>query len=587
MPFIKRDFIESLNDKVDIISTIGKRITLTKKGKDYKACCPFHEEKTPSFSVSAEKGAYHCFGCGASGYAINFVQEFDNLDFVEAVERLAEENNITVEYEESSTPTDRTTPKFKELNKKVCEFFEKQLRTHSGKNTVIQYAKDRGISGEIAKIFALGFAPNGWNNLYNHFSHNAEDIANLEILGLIIKKDNGEYYDRFRNRLMFPIFNSKNQVIGFGGRVLSTEDKPKYLNSSQSPVFDKSRELYGLSHARKYTKKIDYLLVVEGYMDVIGLHSSGVTSCVATLGTATTPHHIKILARNTHTIIFCFDGDTAGYNAGIKALHTVLPLINADMSIKFLFLPEGEDPDSLIKKEGKLQFEKRIHNATHLSKFLFSHLKKDVDFSIAEGKTKVIQDAGKLIHLVKYGIYKEQLIHSLAEEVGQDTRFVKQIIDNNAIQQEQAHSKIPDNTTQNIADIKNNFKSQLAKIITMVLKHPALGTDELMTEIKKIPHTEILQKIIDLTAFDEGQKTHMLIKTFEHQPKVYNRLWSLVKNSPKLTEVESQIELETALKSIKRLNKTLKNKQEIINANDYSSEKQQEIADKIKQDKIK
>jgi DNA primase len=580
MPLIKRDFIESLSDKVDIISTIGKRITLTKKGKDYKACCPFHEEKTPSFSVSVDKGAYHCFGCGEGGYALSFVQKFDNLDFVDAVERLADENNIEVEYEEKSSPVDKTIPKLKELNQKVCDFFKQSLRTNPAKQKAVDYAKSRGITGEIAKVFDIGFAPPG-NNLYNHFKKNDDDIKNLEKLGLIIKNDNGTYYERFSDRLIFPILNPRNQVVGFGGRALKSSDKAKYLNSSQSPIFDKSSELYGLTYARKFTKKIEYLLVVEGYMDVVGLHSSGITSCVATLGTATTESHIKTLSRNSHLIIFCFDGDKAGFNAAIKALNITLPLITADMTIKFLFLPDGEDPDSLVKKEGKLKFEERIKNATNLSEFLFSHLKGD-DFKSVEGKTKFMQKAGKLIELVGYSVYKEQLIQGLATEVGQNIESVKK-----HIQPTKYREIVEPKKTAVIPKInaKDNFKNQLGKIITMVLKHPSLGTDALMTEMKKISNTEVLQKIIDLTSFDEGKKTHAIIESFKNNIKVYNRLWFLVKNSPKLTELEAEKELETALKAIKALDRKIKNQQEIANANDFSSARQQEIIDNIKSSK--
>jgi DNA primase len=583
MPLIKRDFIESLSDKVDIISTIGKRITLTKKGKDYKACCPFHEEKTPSFSVSVDKGAYHCFGCGEGGYALSFVQKFDNLDFVDAVERLADENNIEVEYEEKSSPVDKTIPKLKELNQKVCDFFKQSLRTNPAKQKAVDYAKSRGITGEIAKVFDIGFAPPGNNNLYNHFKKNDDDIKNLEKLGLIIKNDNGTYYERFSDRLIFPILNPRNQVVGFGGRALKSSDKAKYLNSSQSPIFDKSSELYGLTYARKFTKKIEYLLVVEGYMDVVGLHSSGITSCVATLGTATTESHIKTLSRNSHLIIFCFDGDKAGFNAAIKALNITLPLITADMTIKFLFLPDGEDPDSLVKKEGKLKFEERIKNATNLSEFLFSHLKGD-DFKSVEGKTKFMQKAGKLIELVGYSVYKEQLIQGLSVEVNQNIESVKK-----HIQPTKYREIVEPKKTAVIPKInaKDNFKNQLGKIITMVLKHPSLGTDSLMTEMKKISNTEVLQKIIDLTSFDEGKKTHAIIESFKNNTKVYNRLWFLVKNSPKLTELEAEKELETALKAIKALDKKIKNQQEIANANDFSSAKQQEIIDNIKSSKTK
>jgi DNA primase len=584
MPLIKRDFIESLSDKVDIISTIGKRITLTKKGKDYKACCPFHEEKTPSFSVSVDKGAYHCFGCGEGGYALSFVQKFDNLDFVDAVERLADENNIEVEYEEKSSPVDKTIPKLKELNQKVCDFFKQSLRTNPAKQKAVDYAKSRGITGEIAKVFDIGFAPPGNNNLYNHFKKNDDDIKNLEKLGLIIKNDNGTYYERFSDRLIFPILNPRNQVVGFGGRALKSSDKAKYLNSSQSPIFDKSSELYGLTYARKFTKKIEYLLVVEGYMDVVGLHSSGITSCVATLGTATTESHIKTLSRNSHLIIFCFDGDKAGFNAAIKALNTTLPLITADMTIKFLFLPDGEDPDSLVKKEGKLKFEERIKNATNLSEFLFSHLKGD-DFKSVEGKTKFIKEAGELISMVGYTVYKSQLIQGLADEVGQSVEVVNKNI-NPIIQSSQKYPEFVLKTISPEIDPSNNLKKSVDIILYLIISHPILASDKNLN-ISNFDTTKVIQRVVNAIINGKIKNKKSIIESFKGQSEIYLYLKYLSKwyIFPKFTEHDSKKEI---IQAVKNANEILR-KQKIIKKieSSTSTESQKEIQKDIKSRKIK
>ena len=607
MPFIKREFIDSLPDKVDIIATIGKRITLVKKGRDYKACCPFHQEKTPSFSVSSEKQFYHCFGCGEGGGALNFIKKFDNLDFIDAVERLAEENNIAIEYDKESLSIDKSIDEFKTLNQKVSDFYSRQLRTSPAKQKVIDYAKKRGISGEIAKRFEIGFAPPGWDNLYQHFKGSDADIANLFKLGLIVEKNNSsQYYDRFRDRLMFPIHNAKSIIIGFGGRALSDEDKPKYLNSSQSSIFDKSLELYGLDLARKHSKKIDYLLVVEGYMDVVALHCAGLTSCVATLGTATTAQHIKTLSRNTQLIVFCFDGDKAGFNAGIKALKTILSLMTNNLSVKFLFLPDGEDPDSLIKKEGKDKFDARIAKAVPLSNFLFSHLKDNLDFSTIEGKTQFIHQASNLIKQVNYNIYKEQLIQGLALEVGQSMEMVQKTIDSFTIEAK----------TQNVADEYDNYyqvqdnlqesnnetngpqfvlqnnaiiKNHISKIITLILNHPAIAKDEIKTRIKKISNsqinTQVLQHIIDIAAFDKVD-TYQLIQSFKNQDKIYKRLWALTKGSLKMTESKSENELEDTLSSLERYVLNLKDRQGISNSNSYNSSEQEQIKKNISAKKL-
>jgi len=373
MPFIDRDFINDLSQRVDIVDLINRRVPLKKAGKDYKACCPFHNEKTPSFTVVPNKQIYHCFGCGESGSALDFVMKFDHLDFKEAVETVASESGISVVYDQKAKPVDARIKRYRDLMQKVNEFYQYQLRHSPAKGKVTSYAKKREISGEIAVRFDLGFAPPGWSNLFDHFKQDENTIQDLEKMGLLVaKKDKeGEYYDRFRDRLMFPIHNARGDVIAFGGRVLSSEDSPKYLNSPETPLFSKSNELYGLHHCRKYSRSIDYVLVVEGYMDVVALHQGGITRTVATLGTATTPQHLQILSRTTNIIVFCFDGDRAGRAAAWKALQIALPVIKAGLVIKFLFLPDGEDPDTLVKKESTKAFEARIKNAHTLSKFLF------------------------------------------------------------------------------------------------------------------------------------------------------------------------------------------------------------------------
>ena len=306
MPFIDRDFINDLPNRVDIVALINKRVALKKAGKDYKACCPFHEEKTPSFTVVPSKQIYHCFGCGEGGGIIDFVMKFDHLAFVEAIETVAGESGISVVYDQTAKPVDKRFNRYNQIMGELNVFYQDQLKSSTAKNKVVNYAKKRGISGSIAKRFELGFAPPGWTNLFDQFKKTDESIEDLLAMGMIVpKKDKkDDYYDRFRDRLMFPIHNTKGSVIGFGGRVLSSQDNPKYLNSPETPLFSKSKELYGLYHCRKYSRRIESILVVEGYMDVIALHQQGVTNVVATLGTATTPAHLQILSRSAETIVF-------------------------------------------------------------------------------------------------------------------------------------------------------------------------------------------------------------------------------------------------------------------------------------------
>jgi len=433
MPYISQSFIDDLPNQIDIVDLISKRLSLKKTGSDYRAPCPFHGGKNRNFAVSSHKQFYHCFKCGESGGAISFVQKIDNLSFVEAIEAIANEFGLKIEYDSNTKPVDPRLERYRDLSQKVSAFYIQQLRSSPAKEKAVSYAKNRGISGEIAKRFELGFAPPSNNDLLLVFEKDEQASTDLKSLGLIKTGEYGDY-DFFRDRLMFPIHNTKGNVIAFGGRAFDNKAKAKYLNSSESPIFSKSRELYGLYHARKFSRTMDYVLVVEGYMDVVALHQAGFTKVVATLGTATTPEHLQILARTTNTIVFCFDGDNAGRAAAWKALKVTLPIIKAGLIVKFLFLPDGEDPDTLVKKESTKAFETRIEKAQTLSKFLFNHVKSEVDFDTIEGKTLFLEKVSVLINQVNYEIYQQQLIDGVAQVVEQSVEQVQTVFKQQAEQ---------------------------------------------------------------------------------------------------------------------------------------------------------
>jgi len=422
---IPQNFIDDLTSRLDIIDVVSARIRLKKAGKNYSACCPFHNEKTPSFTVSPDKQFYYCFGCGATGSAVKFVMEFDGLEFPDAVEKLAGDLNIEVPRE--GTDQKNREPQYRELHaltQKAADFFEQQLRTSKDKDKAISYLKDRGLSGKAAKFFSIGYAPPGWDNLQNALapgekndSTNNKTIKQLISCGMTIEKEDGRTYDRFRDRVMFPIRNVKGQVIAFGGRVLGDE-KPKYLNSPETPIFHKGQELYGLYEARKIRQKLTRMIIVEGYMDVVALAEYGIHYAVATLGTATSEHHIRRLFKVVPEIIFCFDGDKAGRTAAQRAMETVIPALQDGLQARFLFLPDGEDPDTIVRKEGKEAFEKRLDNSKHLPEFVFENIKEQVDFDTLDGKARFGQLAAPLISRLPTGMLKELMQQQLAQETG-------------------------------------------------------------------------------------------------------------------------------------------------------------------------
>lgn len=426
---IPRDFIDQLLARVSLVDVINARVPLQKAGVTYKACCPFHQEKTPSFNVNPTKQFYHCFGCGAHGDAIGFLMDYDGLSFVEAIEVLAQDVGMTVPRKKLS-PAQQTKQREQvkrdrdlyDVSYAVAKFYRGQLRAHADAETAKSYLRQRGLTPEIAKRFIIGFAPPGWTHLMAGLTTEAKTDPTLQTqlisLGLLVEKTANNHYDRFRNRIMFPIRNGKGQVIAFGGRVLSSEDKPKYLNSSESPIFHKSDTLYGLYEWRQSRDASRHLIIVEGYMDVVALAQYGVNNAVATLGTAITESHCQILFREVDELVFCFDGDRAGLQAAWKALELVLPAITGQRAVKFLFLAEGDDPDSTVRRVGKDGFDALMVNALPLSDFWVQSLlrKLTVGANYPEGRQQLISLAQPYI-LQAQGFYQYFLIELIADQI--------------------------------------------------------------------------------------------------------------------------------------------------------------------------
>jgi DNA primase len=409
---IPQSFIRDLIDRTDIADIVRPRIALKKKGQNYHACCPFHEEKTPSFTVSEKKQFYYCFGCGAHGNALDFLMQYDRMEFRDAIEYLATQHGLDVPTVAGYTP-DRSYDALFTTLKHATQFYRQQLKHHP---KAIEYLKSRGLSGEIAKTFGIGYAPPGWDNLLKSQGKDAKSRSNLASTGMVIDKDRDRCYDRFRQRIMFPIHDLRGRVIAFGGRALGDE-QPKYLNSPETDIFHKSQTLYGLYQARQASNKLDKLLIVEGYMDVVSLYQQGITYAAATLGTAINIKHLQLCLRFTNEIIFCFDGDNAGRRAAWKALTIAMPTLRDGIQLKFLFLPEGEDPDSLVQKIGQNAFESKCNQAESLQQVFFTELKKQHPGDDPANKAAMAKSALSYIKQMPQGLYQELLSDELAKQL--------------------------------------------------------------------------------------------------------------------------------------------------------------------------
>ncbi|WES67722.1 DNA primase [Superficieibacter sp. HKU1] len=416
---IPRVFINDLLARTDIVDLIDARVKLKKQGKNFHACCPFHNEKTPSFTVNGDKQFYHCFGCGAHGNAIDFLMNYDKLEFVETVEELAAMHNLEIPYEAGSGPTQIERHQRQTLYQLMdgLNAFYQQSLTHPAAEPARQYLEKRGLSSDIIARFAVGYAPPGWDNALKRFGGNSENRQSLTDAGMLVTNDQGRSYDRFRDRVMFPIRDKRGRVIGFGGRVLGN-DTPKYLNSPETDIFHKGRQLYGLYEALQHAAEPQRLLVVEGYMDVVALAQFDINYAVASLGTSTTADHIQLLFRSTPNVICCYDGDRAGRDAAWRALETAMPYMTDGRQLRFMFLPDGEDPDTLVRKEGKEAFEARMEHAQPLSAFLFNNLLPQVDLSTPDGSTQLAALALPLINQVPGDAHRIQLRQTLGLKLG-------------------------------------------------------------------------------------------------------------------------------------------------------------------------
>ncbi len=430
---IPQTFLDNLLDRLDIVEVVDRRVKLKKTGKNYSARCPFHDEKTPSFSVNPEKQFYYCFGCGAGGNALGFVMDYENLEFPQAVESLAGSVGMTVPREESRPATgpgskaeEQSNRQLYALMENVAHYYQQQLRKHPQAKRAVDYLKQRGLTGRIAKDFDLGFAPPGWDNLIKALGENDGQRALLLKSGMLVQNDAGKIYDRFRDRVVFPIRDQRGRIIAFGGRVLG-DDKPKYLNSPETGIFHKGRELYGLYQAKQASRKLEQVLVVEGYMDVIALAQHGISNACATLGTATSGTHLQRIYRLCPEIIFCFDGDEAGRKAAFRAMENALPCMEDGRQARFLFLPEGQDPDDAVRSGGATHFQQLLDKATPLETFLFDSLAQGIDTSSMDGRARLSKKALPYLRTLPEGIYRQLMFQALAQRTGLDVSALMQL----------------------------------------------------------------------------------------------------------------------------------------------------------------
>ncbi len=509
---IPQQFIDDLLARVDIVEVIDGRVPLKKAGRDFMACCPFHNEKTPSFSVSQTKQFYHCFGCGAHGSAIGFLMDYEHMEFVEAIEELARTAGVEVPREAGFAPRQEDdTQRLYPLLERASEFFRRQLRDHPQSPRAVEYLKQRGLTGDIAARFGIGYAPPGWENLEAALGTDAGTRKDLLRLGLTLTRDDGSPYDRFRDRVIFPIRDRRGRVIGFGGRVLG-DDKPKYLNSPESPVFHKGQELYGLFEARKSERSLERLLVVEGYMDVVALAQYGIGYAVATLGTATTHEHLERLFRVVPEVVFCFDGDRAGREAAWRALENTLPVLQDGRQARFLFLPDGEDPDTLIRKEGREAFENRVRAATPLSEYLFEHLAGQVDMGSLDGRARLVELTRPRLRQIHEGVFRHLLVKRLGELTHMDPQQLQAMLRGDA---PPATSQPSGTATRPRSGSGDSGPSPVRHAITLLIHNPALGqTVQVPEDLADDdgPGVPLLRELLEITRAQPHLTTGALLE---------------------------------------------------------------------------
>jgi len=546
---IPDSFLDELVSRSDIVEIISARVPLKKAGREFKACCPFHNEKSPSFSVSADKQFYHCFGCGAHGTVIGFLMQYEKMDFLDAVADLAQRAGLELP-REAKAPRDPGSGDLYDLMLRAARFFEQTLKDTPKAG---RYLERRGIDAKTSAAFVLGYAPDAWDAQLLRFGANDEDRRRLLAVGLILERS-GErtsgFYDRFRDRLMFPIRDSRGRVIGFGGRVIE-QGEPKYMNSPETPLFHKGRELYGLYEARQARGDFKRLLIVEGYMDVVRLHQAGITYAVATLGTATTQEHLNKIFRMTSEVVFCFDGDSAGRKAAWRALENALPLARDGRELKFMFLPEGHDPDSLVAAEGADAFEKRLKEALPLSEYLVRQLMAEVDLNHVDGRAKLKALAGPLFARMPEGIYREMLADRLSSSVGMPAHTLKEFFAAGEPKRVPHHGAEPKQGPR--GRISSGRGNLLTQAITLVLHHPAaadaIGNLGSLDEVD-MPGVAVLKELLAQARAAVHPSTAMLLERWRDRAE-YGRLAALATLDPLVASPEAAAkELKMAVEKL-------------------------------------
>lgn len=519
---IPQKFIDDILDRSDIVEIIDKRVQLKKTGRNYSACCPFHQEKTPSFSVNPDKQFYYCFGCGAGGNVIGFLMDYERMEFPQAVEALAGAAGLEVPREAAiNAQASVKAQNAYSILGKAENYFAQQLRQHSAAHSAIDYMKNRGLTGQIAQKFHIGFAPPGWDNQLKALANDDSAKQLLIETGMLVEnKEEGKCYDRFRNRVIFPIRDTRGRVIAFGGRVLD-DSKPKYLNSPESSIFHKGRELYGLYEARQANRQLQRVIIVEGYMDVVALAQHNISYAVATLGTATSTDHLKRLFRFCESVVFCFDGDSAGRRAAERALENALPELSDGRSAHFLFLPEGEDPDSLVRKVGGTSFEEEIDTAVPLEQFLFESSSQGIDLNTLEGKAQLSKRAGPMINRLPDGVFKQLMLDSLAQKTGLSQSRLEQLItpapkpaaDTLTEHQPNADSAKPVQRPQQKPPVFSKRDPWLyALALTLHQPKAALRLDNWhLLKNSSSPHAQLLIELITIIHNDPSTSTYTLL----------------------------------------------------------------------------
>ncbi len=525
---IPQHFIDELLNRIDIVDIIDPYVPLKKAGRNHQACCPFHDEKTPSFTVSQQKQFYHCFGCNANGTAISFLMEHLHIGFVEAIEELASRAGMEIPRDAiQASKTNNQSSELYELMEMVATFYSKQLRNHPKADSVINYLKGRGISGEIAAEYELGFAPPGWDNLMSELGGSDDSLKRLFKIGAIIENDRGGYYDRFRDRLIFPIRDQRGRAIGLGGRVLG-DGTPKYLNSPETPLFHKGRELYGLYQARKVLKDIDSLYIVEGYMDVIALAQFGIRNVVASLGTAATPEHLEKMFRITGKLVFCFDGDNAGKKAAWRALENALPVLKDEHQINFIFLPDGEDPDSYVRTNGSEAFTSN-EQLVPLSQFLFETLQIGNDCLTPEDQALM---ANKTLPYISILITRApSLTLILLRKLCETTKIPVEKLEYQ-MEEYRKTGAIKDGTQRIKQTYKKDLGQQtlLTESIKLLLRKPQIALDDsLKDKLSKIEvhGIEFLVNIVKYIQHNPNATFAGIIENYRDRPKIRDRLTEL------------------------------------------------------------